>query len=82
MVTYLNEKFQRVPVENAEDVKTYYRVDKILCDLEDEEFNKAVEIISNYAWDGGVANANKIRGLGKRLKVDWRDLEMWYFLED
>ena len=82
MVTYLNEHFQRVAVTNEEDIKTYYEVDEKLDALTEEEFNKAVDIISNYTWDGGVANTNRIRGLANRLGVFYKDLEMWYWLED
>ena len=82
MLTYLNGHCERVEVTNKEDITVWYEVDKVLNSLSDEQFEEMLEIVGGYVWEGGRANANKIRGLAKRLGLKWQDLEMWYYIED
>ena len=83
MVTYLNGYGVRTEVTEQSDIELYYRINAIMTALSDEEFEKAYEIIEDYLWEGGVANANRIRGLAKRLGVaNWKELWVWACLED
>ena len=82
MLTYLNEYGKRAEVTNDYDIKKWYEVDKKMDELDEETFNKYYEIIGDYVWDGGVANANRARAIAKKLGFTLLDISNYYCIEE
>lgn len=83
--TYLNANFQRVPMENMEDVKKWNEVNDCLLNLDDDTYTKYTDAISDYVWNYETSETkklyNRVYRIAKKFGFTVSELEMWYCCE-
>lgn len=82
MATYFDKHFNRVPVTDEEDNRTYREVSELLDSLEQDDYIRIIENLGSYVWDKDRNAQRRVKRSADRLGIHWTALVLWYCLDD